>query len=121
MTDPTPAPAAAPGAPLSEAEDKQWASFAHLGGILGFIPSLVIWLVFKDRGPKTNIEGKEALNFQITLAIAYVIGLILIVVFIGGLICLAVAVVSVIFSILAFTKVNAGGSYRYPFSFRFIK
>lgn len=119
MTDPTPAPAAA--APLTEAEDKQWASFAHLGGIIGFLPSLIIWLVFKDRGAKTNVEAKEALNFQITLAIAYVIGLILTVIIIGGLVCLAVAVVSVIFSIIAFMKVNQGGSYRYPFALRLIK
>ena len=119
MTDPTPAPAAA--APLTEAEDKQWASFAHLGGIIGFLPSLIIWLVLKDRGAKTNVEAKEALNFQITLAIAYVIGLILTIVIIGGVICLAVWVVSIIFSIIAFTKVNAGGSYRYPFALRLIK
>jgi uncharacterized Tic20 family protein len=119
MTTPAPQPAAA--APLSEAEDKQWASFAHLGGILGFLPALIIWLVFKDRGPKTNVEAKEALNFQITLIIGYIIGAILTFVIIGGLISLAVWVVGIIFSILGFTKVNAGGSYRYPFALRLIK
>ena len=66
------APAPQAAAPLSEAEDKQWASFAHLGGIIGILPSLIIWLIFKDRGAKTNVEGKEALNFQITVAIAAV-------------------------------------------------
>ena len=51
-TTPPPPPPAAPAgaAPLSEAEDKQWASFAHLGGILSFLPPLIIWLVFKERG-----------------------------------------------------------------------
>src|SRR5688500_1224341 len=76
MTE-TPPPAAAapqPAAPLTEAEDRQWASFAHLGGILGFLPSLIIWLVFKDRGTFTNVEAKEALNFQITLIAAEIIG-----------------------------------------------
>ena len=48
---PAPQPAApAPAAPLSHEQDLQWASFAHLGGILGLLPSLIIWLVFKDRG-----------------------------------------------------------------------
>ena len=119
MTTPAPQPAAA--APLSEAEDKQWAGFAHLGGILGFLPALIIWLIFKDRGPKTNVEGKEALNFQITLIIGYIIGAILSLVLIGTIITLAVWVVGIIFSIIGFTKVNAGGSYRYPFALRLIK
>ena len=119
MTTPAPQPAAA--APLSEAEDKQWASFAHLGGIIGILPSLIIWLIFKDRGAKTNVEGKEALNFQITLLIGWVVGFILSVVFIGFLIIAAVGIVSLIFSIIGFTKVNAGESYRYPFALRLIK
>lgn len=124
MTSATPAPAA----PLSEAEDKQWASFAHLGGILGFLPSLIIWLIFKDRGAKTNVEGKEALNFQITVAIAqiilYVLGTILAIILIGFLfyfLAFLVWLASLIFSIVGFTKVNGGGSYRYPVTIRLIK
>ena len=120
MTEPASA-APSPAAPLSEAEDRQWASFAHFGGILGFLPALIIWLIFKDRGPKTNVEGKEALNFQITILIAYVVGSILTVVFVGLLIILAAWVVSIIFSIQGGIKVNAGGSYRYPFALRLIK
>ena len=123
MTDPAqPAqPQPQPAAPLTEAEDKQWASFAHLGGIIGPLPSLIIWLIFKDRGAKTNVEGKEALNFQITLLIAHVVGWILYIFIIGILIDLAAWIVGLIFSIIAFTKVNGGGSYRYPFNIRFIK
>jgi uncharacterized Tic20 family protein len=130
MTEPAPQPAAA-AAPLTEAEDKQWASFAHLGGILGFLPSLIIWLVFKDRGVKTNVEAKEALNFQITVAIAqvavFIVNAILTAVTLGfwGLISwllpLAVWVLSLVWSIMGFQKVNAGGSYRYPVAIRFIK
>jgi uncharacterized Tic20 family protein len=129
MTTPAPQPAAA--APLSEAEDKQWASFAHLGGILGFLPSLIIWLIFKDRGPKTDVEGKEALNFQITVAIAqvaaFIVNAILTAVtfgiwgLIGWILHLAIWVLSLIWSIMGFQKVNAGGSYRYPFALRLIK
>ncbi len=120
MTEPAPA-TPTPAAPLTEAEDKQWASFAHFGGILGILPALIIWLVFKDRGTKTNVEGKEALNFQITILIAYVAGVILSFVLIGVFISLAAWVVSIIFSIIGGMKVNAGGSYRYPFAIRFIK
>jgi len=117
MTDSAPAPAA----PLSESDDKLWASLAHLGGILGFLPALIIWLVLKDRGAKVNVEAKEALNFQLMILIAYIVGAILSVVFIGALISLAAWVLALIFSIIGFTRVNSGGSYRYPFSIRMIK
>src|ERR1700712_4797853 len=76
MPQPTPPPAApapVPAAPLTPAEDKQWASFAHFGGILGILPSLIIFLVFKDRGTLTRQEGKEALNWQITFTIGIII------------------------------------------------
>lgn len=131
MTDQTPPPAApAAAAPLSEAEDRQWASFAHLGGILGFVPALIIWLVFKDRGSFTNTEAKEALNFQIAVTIAYialnVLGVILAAVTfgLGGLITFLIPLVwiaAVIFSILGFVKAKDGVNYRYPVSIRLIK
>jgi uncharacterized protein len=117
-----PAPAAPmAAAPLTETEDRQWASFAHLGGVLGFLPSLIIWLVFKDRGRFTAEEAKEALNFQITITIVYVIGWILTAIVIGGLINLAAWVVAIIFSIMGFLSAKDGKAYRYPFALRLIK
>jgi len=149
MTDPTPAPAPAPvpAAPLTEAEDKQWAGLSHLLGILGILPSLIIFLVFKDRGAKTRVESKEALNFQITnlaalIVLSIVFGIIAGVITAAsfasssysaygagiGIASLLSAVpwliywaANIIFSIIGFTKVNAGGSYRYPFAIRLIK
>ncbi|GAA4381796.1 DUF4870 domain-containing protein [Agromyces bauzanensis] len=114
-----PQPVAA--APLSPEQDIQWGSFAHLGGILGFLPALIIWLVLKDRGSFTNTEGKEALNFQITLLFGYVISAILIVVFIGAILSWVVWILGVVFSIIAFLKAKDGAHYRYPFAIRLIK
>ncbi|MBC7763727.1 DUF4870 domain-containing protein [Glaciihabitans sp. GrIS 2.15] len=131
MTDPSYQPAAPqPAAPLTEADDRQWASFAHLGGIIGFLPSLIIWLVFKDRGSFTNSEAKEALNFQITAAIAQVA--IQIVATILGVITFGIGflfsglawvviILSIVFSIIAFLKAKDGFPYRYPFALRLIK
>jgi uncharacterized Tic20 family protein len=131
MTDPISTPAAPqPAAPLTEAEDRQWASFAHLGGIIGFLPSLIIWLVFKDRGSFTNNEAKEALNFQLTCLGGYIIVNILATILgaltfgIGGILVLlawVIALVSLILSIIAFTKAKDGIAYRYPFAVRLIK
>jgi uncharacterized Tic20 family protein len=120
----------APAAPFTAAEDKQWAMWSHFGGVLSWIPPLIIWLIGKDRGRLTDQEGKESLNFQITMVIAWVALLIvnsilLFVPLIGGLIgtllYLALLVVQILFPILGGVKVNGGGTYRYPVNFRFIK
>jgi len=128
--DPNAAPQPTPAAPLSHEQDVQWGSFAHLGGILGILPSLIIWLVFKDRGSFTNTEGKEALNFQITLVLAtvalWVLTTIITVVTFGfgalfGFLTYIPWILGVIFSIIAFMTAKDGNHYRYPFAIRLIK
>lgn len=133
MTDPNLPPSApqpAPAAPLSHEQDVQWGSFAHLGGILGILPSLIIWLVFKDRGSFTDTEAKEALNFQITLTIAtvalwFVITVLTVVTFgLGaflGFLLYVPWILGVVFSIIAFLQAKEGRHYRYPFALRLIK
>jgi len=122
MTDQTPPPAAPqPAVPLTEAEDRQWASFAHLGGILGILPALVIFFLFKDRGAFTNTEAKEALNFQITAIFAEIIAYLLIGAAIGGVLLPLVYIARLIFSILGFVKSKNGAAYRYPVAIRLVK
>lgn len=123
-------PAAAPAGPLAPESDRQLGMWAHIGGVIGFLPSLIIWLVFKDRGPVVAVEAKEAFNWQITVTIFYIAGWILnaIVTWIfwplavlTSLLVFAIWVLNVIWSIMGGVKVNGGGSYRYPINFRFIK
>ena len=105
-------------------DDRTMAMLAHLLGILtGFIGALVIWLINKDKPEKAwlNEQSKEALNFQITVAIAYIVGMILTVVLIGFLVCLAVLIANLVLCIIAGMKANEGVSYRYPFALRLIK
>lgn len=132
MTEPAPA-APQPAAPLTEAEDKQWASFAHFGNIILLLPALIIYLVFKDRGPKVAVEGKEALNWTINVTgiviagniVNLILGFIPVVGWILALLIVliiwAVIIVNIIFAILGGVKVNGGGSYRYPLNIRWIK
>jgi uncharacterized Tic20 family protein len=65
--------------------------------------------------------AKEALNFQITMIMVEVVGWVLTVVFIGSLLILAAWILRLIFSIIAFTKVQAGENYKYPLTIRIIK
>ena len=117
---------AVPPPPVSAApqEDRTLALITHLSGIvLGFIVPLIIWLVNKDKADKgfLNDQAKEALNFQITLLIVYVIGTVLTVILIGALINLAAWIACIILSIMAGLKANEGVAYRYPFALRLIK
>lgn len=126
MSD-TPTPPPPPQSPyeqspaLSPNDEKLWSTLIHIGGIFfGFIPALIGYLVLKDKGPFVRAHTATALNFQITMTIAYVIGSILTVVIIGIFILIAVWVVVVVFSIIAAVKANQGQPYSYPLTIKFV-
>lgn len=118
-------PPSAPGAPLSPNDERTWAGFAHLGGILGFLPSLIIWLINKDRSALVGSEAKKALNFMITATIAWIAVYVLDVAFLpyplGSLLNLAIWVVVVVFSIQGFQSAQKSQPYTYPFSLDLVK
>jgi len=108
--------------PMNPADEKLWATLIHIGGIFfEFIPALIGYLVLKDRGPFINAHTKTALNFQITLLIAEIVGWITVLLFIGIIILIAVYVVRIVFSIIAAVKANKGEFYTYPVTIPFIK
>ena len=111
---------------LSATDEKTMGMLVHLlGGITYILGPLLIWLIKKDESPFVQDQGKEAINFQITviiaLAVASVTGLIP---FIGG--CVApllwpvVVVGNLILAILGGLEANKGIIYRYPFCLRLI-
>ena len=103
-------------------EDRQLAMFCHLGGIIGgFIVPLIIWLVKKDQSRYIDYHGKEALNFQLTMLIAWVVGVVTACFVIGYLIILAAWVLTIVFCIMGAVAANKGEAYRYPFNIRMIK
>ena len=89
-----------------------------LGFILG---PLIVWLVKRDDSAFVDAQGKEALNFQLTMLIAYVIASILVVIVIGIPLLIVVGVLDLVFVIIAAAQVSAGTAYRYPFAIRFIR
>jgi uncharacterized Tic20 family protein len=106
---------------LSPADEKLWATLIHIGGILfGFLPALIGYIVLKDRGPFIRAHAATALNFQITLAIAYVVGSILTVILVGVFILAAAWILSIVFSIMAAIAANKGEWYTYPLTIKFI-
>ncbi len=111
---------AAPTA-LSPSDERMWATLAHIGPVLtSFVAPLLIWLVFRDRSRFVDDQGKEALNFQIFLAIAYVVGVITFVIAIGFVIMLVAWVLAIVFGIQGAIAASKGEPYRYPLTWRVI-
>ena len=110
-------------------EERTWAMVSHLSALSGFftgglgtiIGPLIVWLVKKEEMPFVDEQGKESLNFQITMLIAAIISALLMIILIGFLMLFAVAVFDTIMVIIASIKANDGEHYRYPLTLRLIK
>ncbi|WP_343038155.1 DUF4870 domain-containing protein [Arthrobacter wenxiniae] len=116
--------------PLTPAEDKQWAFLSHCGGILGCIPSALIYKFMASRGPFTAQESREALNFTLPPTIlALVLNIIALVVrifnpsvgTIFSMLALLVWVFLTVWSVIAAIQVNKGNPYRYAWNLRKIQ
>lgn len=86
-----------------------------------FIPPLVIYLLKRDESHFVREHAKESLNFQITLAIAYIVSIILIILLVGILMLMALGFVHLILVIVAAVRAADNQLYRYPFSIRIIR
>ena len=120
---------------FTSTDDKLWATAAHFGGVLWFIPSLVVFLAMRGRPSLARREAKEALNWQITFTLLYVVivaaeaivGAILLLTPAGnvfpalGALPILLYATNVVLSIRAGFRVNSGGTYRYPLAIRLIR
>jgi uncharacterized Tic20 family protein len=103
-------------------EERTTAILCHVLSIFFWIiPSLVIYLLKKDESAYVAEHAKEALNFQISLLIYSIVGIILIILLVGIFLLIAVYFASLILCIVAAVKASDNILYRYPFSIRLIK
>lgn len=114
---------------------RMWAMFCHLAGlagvvvpivISGIIAPLIVWQIKKEEHPFIDENGKEAVNFQISMSLYTVIGSIACVVTCIGMVLipffiLAVYIVNLVLLLIAAVKANNGEHYFYPICIRFIK
>ena len=107
--------------PVEPHDSKTMAMLCHLLGLVGFLGPLIIWLIKKDESELVNDQGKEALNFQLTILIAFFVSIVLCFVLIGFLLLPAVWIFDIVMIIIASMKANSGIRYRYPLCIRFIK
>lgn len=137
---PTPPPDPPPPPDAPGAEERQWAMFAHLSALVGgiltsgwagsigcFIGPLIIWMAKKDTMPFVGDQAREALNFNITVGIAFFALLVLTLVTLGlGAVItiplyIIIGIAWLVLTIIAAIKANEGVAYRYPFTLRLVK
>lgn len=129
-------PASVPPPPNPESQARMWNMLCHISALAGMIGvpfgnilgPLVVWQIKKNEFPSVAIHGKAALNFQITMTIALFVGaaaaFILSFLCVGFLLIplvMVVALVGVVFAIIAGIKANNGEDYKYPCSIEFVK
>lgn len=132
MSDPTqprPPYAPQPGA-LSPHQERSLAVLTHVisgaamvlsAGTLGFIGSLVIYLLYRDRGPFVRHHAANAVNVQLTALIGLVVSGLLMLVLVGFVTYPLVVVAAVVIHVVAAVRANAGEWYDPPFTIRFVR
>ena len=110
-------------------EARKWATICHLAALVGLLGNgigfligpLAVWLMKRHDDPFIDEQGKEAVNFQLTMFIGVFIGFLLVFVLIGIPLLILMAIVMIVFPIIAAIKANDGVRYRYPMTIRFLK
>ena len=108
---------------------RTWATVCHLSALSAFVGiplgnilgPLVVWLLKRNDHPFVDDQGKEALNFQISMTIYGIVAGILVILLVGIALLALVAIADLILVIVASMKANDGERYRYPFTIRLIQ
>ena len=126
--DTTPAAEGAYMGPPPSKDDQNMAMLCYILGIFfvgGLIGPLIIWMTRKETSPFVNDQGREVLNWELTIIIGYVACMftfcIPFVNILGIIAIFGMGITNLVFCILGAMSVNNGTAYRMPFSIKFLK
>ena len=109
-------------------EVRRLAMYCHLAGLLGYlipfgnvIGPLVLWLMKREEHPYIDEQGKEALNFQLSMLAYVLLAFALVLVLVGFLLLPLLALFQIVMTVIAALKAKEGEAYRYPLTLRFIR
>ena len=117
-----------PSSTSTSSEVRTWSVLCHASALLGLffhffghlLGPLIVWLIKRDLSPEIDANGKESLNFQISMLIYDIIAGILCLVLIGIPILIALWIMNTVLVIIASIKTSHGEFYRYPLTIRFL-
>jgi uncharacterized Tic20 family protein len=111
-----------------DSESRKWGMLCHLSSLIGFIiplgsiiAPLIVWQMKKDVSLFVDEQGKEIVNFQISMSIWILISFVLVFLLIGFLLLGVLAILELVCVIMAGIQANEGKSFKYPMTIRFIK
>jgi len=130
---------ATPPQAMTPGDEKTWSVVAHgaalaamffSAGFLGFLGSLVVYLLYRDRGPFVRAHSANSLNIQITMFL-WLIGLTIAAVVIGILtlgialivlipLLMAAPLFAAVLHIIGMMKANNGDWWDPPMTIRFV-
>ncbi len=113
----------------SNKDARMWGMFCHLAAFAGIVVPvigcivgpLIVWQIKKEEFPFVDNQGKEAVNFQISILIYGIVAGLLCFACVGFFLLPAVYIFNLVFVLIAAVKANDGECYRYPLTIRFIK
>lgn len=119
---------ATPGAAPTETE-RTWGMLAHLSALAGLVMPLVgfvlgplaVWLAKRDESAFVAEHAKEALNFNISVLLGALACMLLMLVFVGFILGVALFIAWLVMTLIAAIKASEGHTYRYPLSLRLVK
>src|SRR5690242_21003690 len=114
--------------PSTSSEVRTWSVLCHASALLGLffhflghlLGPLLVWLIKRDVSSEIDANGKESLNFQISMLLYDIVAGILCIVLIGIPILIALWVLNTVLVIIASVKTSNGEFYRYPLTIRFL-
>lgn len=118
---------------LEPAQQRQWGMLSHLigvaamifsAGILGFVSTLAVYLLYRERGDFVRRHAANSVNVQITMGVLTIVGIIFCVTVIGLVVGIPLIIAAwgwaFVVHILGAIKANNGELWDPPFTPRFV-
>lgn len=106
--------------------DCRWGAIAHLSALIplplfDLLGPFIVLITKGDQSFFIRRQAISALNFRLTVLIAYILCIPLFLVLIGFALWWIVALSSMVLCFIAAIKASEGKTYRFPFALRFLQ
>lgn len=111
-----------------DSNERKWGMIIHMAALVGVLLPLglvlgpmLVWMLKKHDGEYFNVQGKKAVNFQLTILIAaFVFALLGMVIRPLFSLAFMAGIAGIVFAIIAGIQVKRGNNYNYPFSLKIL-
>ncbi len=102
-------------------DEKTIGMLCHITGLISIIGPIIVWLLKKDESAFVDANGKQAINFQLSIIIYSIGSAILLIIGIGLILLFAIGIFAFIMIVVASIKAANGEIFQYPLSLQLLK